>query len=512
MQIARIGHAQLSTYCMQGEAMPSYLRCAILPPLVSIFGLPMSDTPLHYRSATELAGLLGRREISAVEVMKAFLARIEEVNPKLNAIVSMLPVSQALAMAEAADQKLRAGDAAGILHGLPTAVKDLNDVAGLPTSRGSRAFANRAAASKDAKFVAKLREAGALLIGKTNTPELGVGTLTFNEVFGVTRNPWDLSKHGGGSSGAGAAVAAGLVPLADGSDSGGSIRYPASFCNIAGLRTTPGRVPFEALGDGWTPHAVVGPMARSSQDAALLLAAMSGPVSDGPITLDSDPRQFLKLADVDLSKVRIAWSKDADGLPISPEIRAAYAEARATLAGLGCQIDDVELDLSTADRAWEVIEMFGFFTDSPDEVRTNPELFRPDYVRNIKQGSTTDPVELAFGIRERTKIFRRTAALLQDYDLFITPTTPVTAPPAEVEWVGEIDGTVFDRYFLWQRLACRITMTGHPVLAMPGGFTATGMPFGLQVVGPMRGEHNLLSFGAAIESATSWINRRPTGV
>lgn len=472
----------------------------------------MSDTPLHYRSASDLAGLLARKEISAVEVMKAFLGRIEEANPKLNAIVSMVPESQALAMAEAADARLAADEEAGLLHGLPTAVKDLNDVAGLPTSRGSRAFANRPPAKKDARFVAKLREAGALIIGKTNTPELGVGTLTFNGVFGTTRNPWDLSKHGGGSSGAGAAVAAGLVPIADGSDSGGSIRYPASFCNIVGLRTTPGRVPFEALGDGWTPHAVVGPMARSSQDAALLLAAMSGPVSDGPITLERDPLQLLKLAEVDLSKVRIAWSKDADGLPISPEIRAAYAQARAVLAGLGCQIDDVELDLTTADRAWEVIEMFGFFTDSPDEVRSNPELFRPDYVRNIKQGSTTDPVELAFGIRERTKIFRRTAALLQDYDLFITPATPVTAPPVEVEWVSEIDGTVFDRYFKWQRLACRLTMTGHPILAMPGGFTASGMPFGLQVVGPMRGEHKLLSFGAAVERATGWIDRRPSAI
>lgn len=472
----------------------------------------MSDMPLHYLSATTLAALLKAREISAVEVMKAFLARIEEVNPKLNAIVSMLPESAALAMAEEADRALTGGDAAGLLHGLPTAVKDLNDVAGLPTSRGSRAFANRQAAAKDAKFVAKLREAGALIIGKTNTPELGVGTLTFNEVFGITRNPWDLTKHGGGSSGAGAAVAAGLVPIADGSDSGGSIRYPASFCNIVGLRTTPGRVPFEALGDGWTPHAVVGPMARSSEDAGLLLAAMSGPVSDGPITLTDDPRQFLDLGPTDLSGVRIAWSKDADGLPISPDIQKAYAGARAALVALGCQIDDVELDLSTADRAWEVIEMFGFFTDSPDEVRSNPELFRPDYVRNIRQGSTTDPVELAFGIRERTKIFRRTANLLNDYDFFITPTTPVAAPPAEVEWVSEIDGTVFDRYFKWQRLACRITMTGHPVLAMPGGFTASGMPFGLQVVGPMRGERKLLSFGNAVEKATGWINRRPTAV
>lgn len=472
----------------------------------------MSDTPLHYLNATTLAALLARREISAVEVMKAFLGRIEEANPKLNAIVSLLPESEAIAMAEAADRSLKSGDAPGILHGLPTAVKDLNDVAGLPTSRGSRAFANGAPAAADAQFVAKLRSAGALIIGKTNTPELGVGTLAFNEVFGITRNPWDLSRHGGGSSGAGAAVAAGLLPIADGSDSGGSIRYPSSFCNTVGLRTSPGRVVFEALGDGWTPHAVLGPMARSSADAGLLLAAMAGPSPEAPIGLDDDPHQFLRLEDLDLARIRIAWSHNADGLPISAEIREAYAKTRATLAGLGCHIDDIELDLSTADRAWEVIEMFGFYTDSPASVHTHPELYRPDYVRNIRQGAATDPAELAFGLRERTKLFKRTAALLQDYDLFITPVTPVVAPPAELEWVSEIDGVTLDRYFKWQRLACRITMTGHPVLAMPGGFTASGLPFGLQVVGPMRGERAMLAFGAAVEKATGWADRRPTAV
>ena len=472
----------------------------------------MSETPLYYRSATELAQRLRAREISAVEVMKAFLGRIEEANPKINAIVSLLPESEALKLAEAADARLASGDAVGALHGLPTAVKDLNHVKGFPTRFGSRAHLADPPAATDAGFVARLKAAGALVIGKTNTPEYGVGTLTFNPVFGVTRNPWDLSRHAGGSSGAGAAVAAGMLPIADGSDSGGSIRYPASFCNIVGLRTSPGRVPFEALGDAWTPHAVVGPMARSSEDAGLLLAAMAGASPDIPLGVEGEPASFLKLAEVDLSNVRLAWSRDADGLPISKEIRDAYAAARVRLEALGVKIDDVELDLSTADRAWEGIEMFGFFTDSPDAVRTSPELFRPDYVRNIKQGAATDPTELAFALRERTKIFRRTAALLRDYDAFVTPATPVSAPPAEVEWVAEIDGTKFERYFLWQRLACRLTMTSHPVLVTPGGFTGEGNPFGLQLAGRHGGEHALLSLGAAIEKATGWVERRPGAV
>ena len=252
----------------------------------------MSDLPLHYLPATELASRIAKREISAVEVMKAFLARIEEVNPRLNALVSLLPESEALKLAEAADKAQAAGDAIGILHGLPTAVKDLNAVKGFPTSFGSRSSTANPVSDRDALFVSKIKAAGAIVIAKSNTPELGVGTLAFNDVFGITRNPWDLSKHGGGSSGAGAAVAAGLVPIADGSDSGGSIRYPSSFCNTVGLRTTPGRVVFEALGDGWTPHAVLGPMARSAVDAGLLLAAMAGTSPLNPIAIRLRPRRF----------------------------------------------------------------------------------------------------------------------------------------------------------------------------------------------------------------------------
>ncbi|WP_423067736.1 amidase [Devosia sp. CN2-171] len=472
----------------------------------------MTDQPLHYRSAKELAQLVATGEISAVEVMRAFLARIEEANPKLNTIVSMLPASEALAHAEAADRSRASGDTLGVLHGLPIAIKDLNHVRGFPTSFGSRAHLDDPLADRDVAMVAKIRAAGALIIGKTNAPAYGVGTLTFNDVFGVTRNPWDTSKHAGGSSGGGAAVAAGLLPFADGGDSGGSIRYPPSFCNIVGLRTSPGRVPLEGFGDAWTPHVVLGPMARSSEDAGLLLAAMSGVSDISATSIDQDPSIFLRLADVDLSDIRIAWSKDAGGLPIDPEVRAGYARARETLERLGCKIEDVDFDLSTADRAWEVIEMFGFFMDAPKAAWEKPELLRPDYLRNIRQGAATPPEELAWGIRERTAIFLRMAALLRDYDVFVTPATPVTAPPAEVEWVSEIDGVNLDRYFKWQRMACRLTMTAHPILVTPGGFTDSGMPFGLQIVGPMRGEHRLLSLGNAIERATGWINRRPAGV
>jgi amidase len=472
----------------------------------------VTDQPLHYRPATELAHLLKTGDISAVEVMQAFLARIEAANPKLNSIVSMLPESEALKLAEAADAKRAAGEPLGLLHGLPTAVKDLNHAVGFPTSFGSRAQDGEPMPTRDVEMVARLRKAGALIIGKTNTPSYGVGTLAFNDVFGVTRNPWDLGTHGGGSSGGGAAVAAGLLPIADGSDSGGSIRYPPSFCNIVGLRTSPGRVPLDGFGDIWTPHVVLGPMARSSQDAGLLLAAMSGVSDISATSIDEDPSIFLKLAEVDLSEIRIAWNADVGGLPVSPDVREGFARARATLEALGARIDDVDFDFSTADRAWEVIEMFGFYLDAPEATRKHPELLRPDYLRNIRQGAATPADELAWGIKERSVIFQRMATLLRDYDVFITPATPVTAPPAEVEWVDEIDGVRLDRYFKWQRMACRLTMTCHPILVTPGGFTDAGMPFGLQIVGPMRGEHRLLSLGHAIETATGWAAQRPAAI
>ena len=472
----------------------------------------MSETPLYYWNATDLAEAVRTREVSAVEVMQAHLDRIEEVNPQLNSVVSPVPASVALSMAEGADAAVARGDELGVLHGLPTAVKDLLDVEGLPTTKGSAAFADAPPATRDSLLTRRLRESGALVIGKTNTPEHGVGTLTFNPVYGITRNPWDTSRHGGGSSGAGAAIASGMLPIADGSDSGGSLRYPSSFCNTVGLRPTAGLVPADAPGSAWSPHSVLGPMARNSRDAGLLLAGIAGPDSAGPLSLDVDPRSFLDIAPRSLEGVRIAWSQDADGLPVDPEVRRAYAAARERLAALGAVIDDVEIDFSDADEAWEIVEMFGFFSFGWPGVEATPEQYRPDFVRNVRQGAAYSAKEIAHGFELRTEIYRRTAKLLQSYDVFITPATPVTAPDAEVEWVDEIDGVTFDRYFRWQRMANRITMTSHPALITPGGFTESGMPFGLQLVGRMRQDADLLRLGAGIEAATGFVTQHPTGI
>ncbi|MBZ5739354.1 amidase [Nocardioides mangrovi] len=473
----------------------------------------MSETPLHRRSARDLATGIARREISAAEVMRAHLDRIAEVEPDLAAFVSMVPEAEAMRMADEADRAVAAGDPVGPLHGLPTGVKDLIDVAGLPTSHGSAAYLDAPPAVTDSVLAENLRRAGALIIGKTNTPEVGLGTLTFNPVRGVCRNPWDLTRHAGGSSGgAGAALAAGMLPIADGSDSGGSIRYPASFCNVVGLRPTPGTVPTGRLGNGWDPHGVLGPMARDSADLALMLTGISGTDRRAPLSWVPDTQVFLG-ADVPAPEgLRLGWSPDVGGLPIDPEVRAVLRRARELLEAAGVEVVDLEPDLAGADECWQAIEMFGFGTDGAARLGEGRSGFREDYLRNVSEGRALTADQYAAALAQRTQIFRRTAEVLTEVDAVIYPATPVAAPDADLEWVPEVDGVVFDRYFLWQRAACRLTVTGHPVLATPAGFTEAGLPVGMQLLGASRRDARLLAIGMTVESVLGHVGRAPTAI
>lgn len=473
----------------------------------------MSEIPLYRWSATALAEGIAGGEISAEEVMRVHLGRIAEVEGDVAAFVSLVSERDALEMAREADRAVARGDRLGPLHGLPTGVKDLIDVAGLPTSHGSKAYRDAGPASQDSLLAANLRRAGALIIGKTNTPEAGLGTLTFNPVRGVCRNPWDLSRHAGGSSGgAGAALAAGMLPIADGSDSGGSIRYPASLCNIVGLRPTPGTVPSARTGNGWDPHGVLGPMARDSRDAARLLSGITGRDDRAPLSWVDDPAVFLELPERDPSSLRLGWSDDVGGLPIDLEVRAVLREARRVLESAGVEFVDIEPDFEGADECWQAIEMFNFGADGKARFDEGRAGFRDDYLRNVAEGRALTADVYAAALAHRTVIFRRTAAALQGLDGIVFPATPVAAPPAEVEWVAEVDGTVFERYFLWQRAACRLTVTGHPVLATPAGFTGAGLPVGMQIVGPSRGDAGLLALGAALEDVLGHVGAVPTAL
>lgn len=469
----------------------------------------LNPDEIIWRSATELQTMLRAKKVSSVEITTAYLDQIERMDPHINVIVSQFPRSEALKRAKEADASIQRGDELGPLHGLPTAVKDLTHVAGLPTRYGCEAFRDSDAQLHDAVMVSRLREAGAIVIGKTATAEFGVGTLTFSALNGVTRNPYDLSRHAGGSTGSAAAVAAGMLPFADGSDSGGSLRYPAAFCNVVGVRTSPGRIPLDVNGSGWSPHSVLGPMTRNSQDALLFLSAVSGPSSQSPISLESPAESFAETQDIDLSKVRIAWSEDAGGLPLEPEIRATHRALKQKLIDLGCAVTEVDIDYTGIDTTWETIEMFGFFSKGWKSIEGNEDKFRADYVRNVHQGSQVKAKELAAALEHRTQIYRETAEFMKNFDLYMTPATPTIAPLAASEWPDEINGHQFERYFEWQRLACRLAMTSHPIAVTPSGFTVKGMPVGVQVLGKARDELRMLSILGKIESALGTTQRLP---
>lgn len=469
----------------------------------------MSD--ITYMPARELAAAIRDRRLSSVEVVTAFLDRMDEVDRRINAVTTRVPREQALAKAEAADRAVAAGETLGPLHGLPIACKDLMDVAGLPTTHGSVPFAQAPPAKADSLMAERLRRAGVVFVGKTNTPEVGLGTLTFNGVFGPTRNPWDTRKNAGGSSGgAAAAVAAGMLPFADGSDSGGSIRYPAAFCNLVGLRPTPGCIPSGRDGDAWSPHGVLGPIARDAADAGLLLSALAGPAERAPLSLDGDPARFADVRPAALDGLRIAWSPSGGGLPVDPEVTRVLDGTLGTLAGRGAKIDELEPDLfADADECWQIVEMLGFLEAADELVEEHGRDLRRDLVRNVEEGRALTAREIARGLLLRTRIFRATARLLRDYDVLALPATPVVSVPAGKTWVTEVDGTHFDRYFLWQRLACRVTVTAHPSLSVPGGFSAEGLPVGLQLVGRHRGERDLLALAAAVEATLGAAAQRP---
>lgn len=456
------------------------------------------DTALIWRSAVELRNAIAVGSLSSEDVTSAFLDRIDEVNDEINVLVYRLAREECLELAREADRHRAAGRPLGSLHGLPIAVKDLVDVQGMPTSQGSRAFAGGTPVIEDAPHVKNIRDAGALIIGKTNSPEFGVGTLTWNDVFGITRNPYDTSKHAGGSSGGVAAVAAGMLPLCDGSDSGGSLRYPAAFCNSVGLRTTPGMVPGVFGGNSWDPHAVYGPMARTCGDAALLLEAMSGADPTAPLSRHADAI-YNKARRPELP-IRLAWNEDLGGLPISKEVRETLAATRRALAESGIEIVEVEVDFSGVDRAWEVIELFGWYSLLGKEPLEHPEKFRDDFLRNVREAAEFTSADFSSALARRYQLYTQFVDLLEDFDGFVCPATPVVAPPAEVLWVDEVDGVGLSRYFEWQRLACRLSATTHPVLAMPMGFVG-GLPVGMQVVGRYGRDCDLLSLGSVLEEA-----------
>ncbi len=447
-------------------------------------------------------------EVSAVEVMDAHLSQIERLNPKLNAIVTLL-FDRARVGAEKADKALARGDIVGPLHGLPIAHKDLFPAKGIRTTFGSKVFKDFIP-NEDALIIERLRRAGAVTIGKTNTPEFGAGSQTFNEVFGATKNPYDPTKTCGGSSG-GAAVslAAGMLPIADGSDFGGSLRNPASFCNVVGFRPSPGRVPIWPCKSGWFSFNVQGPMARTVQDVVLMLQAIAGPDPRDPLSLSESGYAFKKTLDRDFKGVRVAWSRNLGELPVDPLVTEVIDTQRPKFEALGCNTEEATPDLSDANeifttwRAWFYELEYGHLLDS------HRELLKDTVVSNIETGRQLTGPKLAEVERQRTTLYQRVQTFLEQYEFLVLPVSQV--PPFDVAqpYVTEINGVQMDTYIDWMRTCYYITVTGLPAISVPCGFTPAGMPVGVQIVGRRHDDFGVLQLAHAFEQATGFWKQHP---
>ena len=470
-------------------------------------------TDLCAFDAVTLAGMLRRREVSAREVAAAHIGRIEAVDGSVNAVVTRC-FDRALTRAAEADDAQARGEVLGLLHGLPVAHKDLAETAGVRTTYGSPLFAGHVP-DFDALQVERMARAGAISLGKTNTPEFGAGSHTVNPVFGATRNPYDLSRSAGGSSGgAAAALAARMICLADGGDLGGSLRNPASFCNVVGLRPAPGRVPTWPLSDVADTFAVHGPMGRTVADVALLLAVLSGPDPRVPLALDApvpvltEPAGVAGLLARDLRGLKVAWSADL-GLPVEPAVRAVLAPARQVLVELGCEVTDEAPDLSGADEAFRTWRAFRFATGFGPLLPEHRDQLGPNVTWNTERGLELTVTELSRATVLRAELAQRVAGFFDRFEVLACPVSQVVPFDVTLDWVHEIDGVPQHTYLDWMASCYLISATGLPAISVPAGFTPDGLPVGLQLVGRWRAEWPLLGVAHAFETATGYARVAP---
>ena len=457
-------------------------------------------------TATELARLIREREISAREVMEAHLRRIEAVNLHVNAIVTLV-ADQALDQADAADAAVARGELLGPLHGLPIAVKDAHRTRGIRTTLGSPIHATDMPDGDDL-IVEREKRAGAIVIGKTNVPEYSAGSQTFNPVFGATLNPYDPFRTCGGSSGGSAVVlACGMAPLADGSDLGGSLRNPASFCNVVGLRPSPGRVPSWPAQWAWWTLSVDGPMARTTADVALLLSAIAGPDPRSPISLGEPGSRFADPLERAFDGTRIAWVRL--GLPFEPEVQAVVDAQVPVFESLGCTVEHEEPDLSGADEIFKGLRAWWFEASRGDDYRAQRPL-KPAIVWNVEQGLRVTGPDLGRLETMRTELYERVRLFMARYDYLILPTVQVLPFDVQTEYPTQINGIAMDSYLDWMRSCYLISAIGSPAISVPAGFSAGGLPVGLQLVGRYNDDWSVLQLAHAFEEATGNWNRHPT--
>ena len=466
-------------------------------------------TDLCFTSARKLASLIRSRKLSATEVMQAFIAQIERVNPKVNAIVTFLP-DAALSAAKKFDKNFKANKAKP-LAGLPIAYKDNVPTKGIRTTSGSPIYKDHVP-KEDHLIVERLTAAGAITLGKTNLPEFAAGSHTFNLVFGATLNPYDTTKSAGGSSGgAAAAVACGMLPFADGGDLAASLRNPGNFCNVVGLRPTPGRVPHWPAPNAWNTLGVLGPIARTAEDAAFLLAAMAGPDRRAPTSIAESGEQFLQPLRRNFKKTRVAWSPSLGGLPMDPRVTAVLEKQKRVFKDLGCIIEEAEPDFTGATEAFETMRAVAFVQNYGELVKTRRREVKDSIAWNVEQGLKLTTEQIARADSLRNALYQRMRAFLERYEFLLCPVNQLPPFPAEIEYPTLIDGVKMDNYLDWMKSCYYITITSHPAISVPAGFTTDThpLPVGLQIVGRYRDDFGVLQLAYAFERETGAWRQRP---
>lgn len=464
---------------------------------------------IPFTTAAELSSSMRNGNLSVREVLAAHIERIERINPVINALVA-LDLDRAMDQAVELDKRWNKDTPKGALYGLPTAHKDILPTKGIRTTRGSTIFANDVPTT-DHIVVERMKNAGAITVGKTNVPELGLGSHTFNDVYGLTRNPYDPAKSAGGSSGgAAAALAARLIPIADGSDTGGSLRNPASFCNVVGLRPTPGRVPSWPEAAAWGRLSVKGPMARTAEDAGLLLSVLAGPDSRSPMALDTPGEAFQGPYASNVRGSRIAWSPDLNGtVPVEPEVMDALVPILHGFIEMGCPLEEVSPNLEGADRTFETLRAWQLEYSLGQLLDQHRDQLKSDAVWNIEQGRSLTGNDIGQAEIAQTRIHHTMREFFQRYDFLVTPVSQVVPFDVGITYPTEINGQSMANYLEWMRLPSIISVTGCPAISVPAAFTPSGLPVGLQIIAPPRAEKELLQLAHAFAQVNKAGTKSP---
>lgn len=471
--------------------------------------VPNAENEICFMRARDLAAMISGKKISSREVMQAHLKQIARVNSKVNAIVTLVPEDQLMTQAFAADEAIAKNKILWPLHGLPVGVKDLHATKGIRTTHGSPLHANDIP-DFDCLVVEREKRAGAIVIGKTNVPEWGLGSQTFNPVFGPTLNPYDLTKTCGGSTGGGAvALACGMVPLADGSDMGGSLRNPPNFCNVVGLRPSPGRVPNPPTSLGWFTLSVDGPVARNVTDCAFFLSILAGFDRRSPISIDQTRAQFGKPLEArNFRGIRVAMFKDL-GLPWELAVRDAVKAQAKVFESLGCIVEEAEPDFRDANecfvnwRHWSVEAGFG------DILEANADKLN-EYVHwHVQEGRKLTGPQLSRLEVKRTELYQRMRQFMEKYEFFVLPVNQVLPFDVKTRYPTEIAGVKMENYIAWMKSAYYISTVGNPAMSVPCAFSGSGMPIGIQIVGRHNDDWGVLQMAYAFEQATNVGRRQP---